>query len=232
MHFFIRSLLAWVLSVAPVILVNAGGIREHTRPPQTSGTHVNHSQAIELTLTLVRAEQQNLQIWIRLAAVIDASGRYLSAKLCSPDINLIRVGQRLRVFSPDSKSSVYQARITQLNKHNACMIIKARLSGTMQQQGRYYVIEIIVSRGRYFSIPKEAIIEEGDGKEIVYLQRHAGHYIPQQIHSGLKGELYTEILHGLNQGDQVVSLGSFFIDAEYKLKSATQSGAGHAHQHH
>jgi hypothetical protein len=58
-----------------------------------------------------------------------------------------------------------------------------------------------------------------------------GHYKPRQIHRGLQGELYTEVLHGLNPGEQVVTLGSFFIDADYKLKSSEQA-TSNAHHHH
>jgi hypothetical protein len=37
---------------------------------------------------------------------------------------------------------------------------------------------------------------------------------------GFQGELYTQILGGLENGDQVVTFGSFFIDSEHKLKHA------------
>ena len=42
--------------------------------------------------------------------------------------------------------------------------------------------------------------------------------MPQEIQTGLQGELFTEITGGLKDGDQVVTFGSFFIDAEHKLK--------------
>jgi hypothetical protein len=35
----------------------------------------------------------------------------------------------------------------------------------------------------------------------------------------LQGELYTQVLEGLAEGDHIVSIGSFFINAETKLKS-------------
>ena len=45
---------------------------------------------------------------------------------------------------------------------------------------------------------------------------------PQEIHTGIQGELLTQVLDGVKEGDQVVTFGSFFIDAEQKLK-----GTGH-----
>ena len=36
--------------------------------------------------------------------------------------------------------------------------------------------------------------------------------------SDIQGELLTQVLDGIKEGDQVVTFGSFFIDAEQKLK--------------
>ena len=47
--------------------------------------------------------------------------------------------------------------------------------------------------------------------------------MPQEIQTGIQGELLPQIVDGLNDGDQVVTFGSFFIDAEHKLKGTGQS---------
>jgi hypothetical protein len=47
----------------------------------------------------------------------------------------------------------------------------------------------------------------------------SGEYMPRTIETGLEGELYTQVTTGLAEGDQVVSIGSFFVDADNKLKS-------------
>ena len=80
-------------------------------------------------------------------------------------------------------------------------------------------------------MPNEAIIETG-GKQIVYVQqrrrrlraagdpdRRAG----RAVHAGARA--------GSNDGDQVVTFGSFFIDAEYKLKGPVDR-ARDDHRHH
>jgi Cu(I)/Ag(I) efflux system membrane fusion protein len=68
-------------------------------------------------------------------------------------------------------------------------------------------------------VPNEALIEEGD-RHYVYVQQQAGNYVPQEIDIGVQGERYTQVLSGLKEGEEVVTFGSFFIDAEYKLKIA------------
>ncbi|VAW97246.1 hypothetical protein MNBD_GAMMA23-1802 [hydrothermal vent metagenome] len=214
--------------------LSSAGIRDHTRPSFT-GTEVNQTQADDLTLTLVTTAQQNLQTWLRIAAKLDSTKQYLNATLCSPNSALIKINQRVRSFPPDAKSSIYQARIHKLksNKQN-CRKIKARLATPARKRSSYFVMEILVQRGRYLAIPKEAIIQEGE-QQIVYVKDENKKFTPRTIKTGLKGELYTQVLSGLNIGEQVATFGSFFIDAEYKLKSNTNSNNSdmpHAHHHH
>ena len=67
------------------------------------------------------------------------------------------------------------------------------------------------------SVPNEAIIE-ADGHSVVYVEADKGRYVPREIQPGLQGERYTQITKGLQAGERVVTFGSFFIDADYKLK--------------
>ena len=66
----------------------------------------------------------------------------------------------------------------------------------------------------------------------MYVEQHPGHYVPRDIHTGLMGELYAEVLHGLELGERVVTFGSFFIDAEHKLKETEQDAMSNAHHDH
>src|SRR5439155_19022621 len=101
------------------------------------------------------------------------------------------------------------------------VLVEASLAETGRRNTAVYVIEIVVERGPFLSVPNEAIIEEGD-KQIVYVQQQPGQYAPQEIHTGIQGELYTQVLDGVRDGDEVVTFGSFFIDAEHKLKGTEQ----------
>jgi Cu(I)/Ag(I) efflux system membrane fusion protein len=83
-------------------------------------------------------------------------------------------------------------------------------------------MEILIEQGPFLSVPNEAIIEEAE-QRIVYVQQQEGQYAPREIHIGIQGELYTQILAGVDDGDQVVTFGSFFIDAEHKLKGSEHS---------
>ena len=202
----------------------AQGVREHTRLSKAPGTTtVSESQANALTLTLSTATVRLVQTWVRTAGTIDKSGKILTASLSGPEASLVKVGQRLRAFPPSSKSSMYQAYVTRVVATPGGAAVEASLSASGRENALHYVMEIVVERGPFLAIPNEAIIEEGD-RRVVYVQRIAGQYVPQEIQTGIQGELLTEIVDGLHDGDQVVTFGSFFIDAEHKLK-ATDIGS-------
>jgi len=205
----------------------AQGVRERTRSAPR-GTTVTESQASDLTLTLSSASLRMVQTWVRTAGSIDKSGRTLVADVSGADADLVRVGQRVRAFPPSSKSSMYQARIARVVPQAGGARVEALLGAVGRQDTAYYVMEIVVERGPFLAIPNEAIIEEGD-RHIVYVQQQPGRYVPQEIQTGVQGELLTQVTAGLAEGAEVVTFGSFFIDAEQKLKGTAQgpsSGAG------
>ena len=112
---------------------------------------------------------------------------------------------------------MYQAFVTRVVPRAGGVAVEASLASTGRPNTTVYVLEIVVEQGPFLSVPNEAIIEEGD-THIVYVQQQPGQYLPQEIHTGIQGELYTQVLDGAKDGDQVVTFGSFFIDAEQKLK--------------
>jgi len=212
------------VSLAAAQTASAQGVREHTRLVPR-GTAVNESQAEALTLTLGAVSSRLVQTWIRAAGTIDKSNKVLSADLAESDAAIVKVGQRVRAFPPSSKSSMYQAFVTRVVPKPGGATVEASLAATGRQNATVYVIEIVVEQGPFLSVPNEAIIEEGD-RRVVYVLQQAGQYAPREIQTGLQGELYTQVLSGVNDGDQVVTFGSFFIDAEHKLKGTEQDSNG------
>lgn len=198
-------------------VARAQGVREHTRQPSNRSTAVTESQANELTLTLTEASVRPIQIWVRTAGVADATGRTVTAFVSPVEGAFVRVGQRVRAFPPESRSSMFQARISQVMPQGDRVLVKATLVGPGRQHSTRYVLEVVTERGELLSVANEAIIETV-GKHVVYVQQPQGRYVPREIQIGTQGELWTQVLDGLKPGEQVVTFGSFFIDAEYKLK--------------
>ena len=218
-----RSHIVWFTAVLVLAAfadgAHAQGVREHTRPTPNRSTAVTESQATELTLTTTEVAVRPIQVWVRTAGAIDASRKSVVALVPATDGALIRVGQRVRMFSPQSRSRMYQARISRVEPRGPQLAVTATLVGTGYENSLRYILEIVTERGEFLSVPNEAILETG-GKQIVYVEQSDGSYGRREIAVGAQGELFTEVQEGLKPGERVVTIGSFFIDAEHKLKGS------------
>src|SRR5262245_34137096 len=89
-------------------------VRDRTRPsnnggPKRSGAALSDEQAQDVTLTLNAVTVRPIQTWVRTAGRIDKNAKVLTATVPAPDATFVQVGQRVRAFSPESKSSMFQA---------------------------------------------------------------------------------------------------------------------------
>jgi hypothetical protein len=195
----------------------AQSIRDRIRLSPEKRSPITEQQANELTLTLNDASVRPIQVWVRTAGPIDKAQRSITAALPAAEGAKVQVGQRVRAFPPESRSSMFQARVTSVVRRGQTTSVTATLSGPAHAGSARYVLEIVTEPIEALSVPNEAIIES-EGKRVVYVQVEKGRYEPREIEAGLQGELYTEIRNGLKAGEQVVTFGSFFIDADHKLK--------------
>jgi multidrug efflux pump subunit AcrA (membrane-fusion protein) len=76
-------------------------------------------------------------------------------------------------------------------------------------------------------IPKSAVLEEM-GSQVVFVRRSGGSYDKQVVQLGATDGNYVEVLHGLSEGDYVVSQGALRI----KLASMTGTVDPHAGHNH
>ena len=205
------------LCVSPAI---AQGVRDRIRSAPRA-TSITESQANELTLTVTQVAVRPIQVWVRTAGVIDTGKQTLQATISKADAAFVKPGQRVRAFPPEARSSMYQARVASVAPKGDRVGVTVSLIAPARQGSSRYVLEIVTEEVEKVSVPNEAIIEEGD-RRVVYVLQGADQYVPHEIHTGVQGELYTEILDGVKDGDQVVTFGSFFIDAEHKLKGTDQ----------
>jgi Cu(I)/Ag(I) efflux system membrane fusion protein len=195
----------------------AQGIRDRIRGNRDPVTSINEAQASELTLTVTTVEVRPIQVWVRAAGT--GLGQVLRAAVSAEDAKFIKPDQRVRAFPPEHRSSMYQARVTQVVPGPGRADVVVTLVAPGLKGSSRYVLEIVTERGNLLSVPNEAIIETGD-KRVVYVQGSGGSYAQREVELGMQGELFTEVVKGLMPGEQVVTFGSFFIDADHKLKGS------------
>ena len=69
-------------------------------------------------------------------------------------------------------------------------------------------------------IPSEAVIRSGT-RDKVLVVREVGKFEPRSITTGLSSDGKVTILHGLKEGEEVVTSSQFLIDSESRLREAT-----------
>ena len=211
---------AWLVIAIVALLATssfAQGIRDRIRGNRDPVTSINEAQASELTLTVTKVEVRPIQVWVRAAGT--GTGQVLRATVPAEDAKFIKPDQRVRAFPPEHRSSMYQARVTQVVPGPGRADVVVTLVAPGLKGSSRYVLEIVTERGDLLSVPNEAIIETGD-KRVVYVQGSGGSYTQREVELGMQGELFTEVVKGLMPGEQVVTFGSFFIDADHKLKGS------------
>ncbi len=84
-----------------------------------------------------------------------------------------------------------------------------------------------LQQGELLAVPESAVIDTGDLK-IIYREIDDGEYEGVRVElgprmRGLDDQIYYPILRGLEYGDQIVTTGSFLLDAETRLNPASGS---------
>jgi Cu(I)/Ag(I) efflux system membrane fusion protein len=70
-------------------------------------------------------------------------------------------------------------------------------------------------------VPSMAVLRTGE-RNVVVLAEGEGQFAPRQVVLGSEGDGYTQVLSGLEEGEQVVTSAQFLIDSESNLKEAVR----------
>ena len=87
--------------------------------------------------------------------------------------------------------------------------------------GMYATAALATAGRRGVSVPLEAVLPTGT-KDLVFVNRGDGRFVPREIRVGLRGDSLVEIVEGLKPGDEVVASATFLLDSESNLAAAIQ----------
>ena len=80
-------------------------------------------------------------------------------------------------------------------------------------------VELPVTMPAGLTVPVDAVIDSGR-EQRVFVERSSGVFEPRQVQTGWRIGDRVEIVHGLTEGERVVTAGTFLVDSETRLKSA------------
>ncbi|MES2119732.1 MAG: efflux RND transporter periplasmic adaptor subunit [Pseudomonadota bacterium] len=87
--------------------------------------------------------------------------------------------------------------------------------GLRLKQGMFANVTLQGTGGMAIVVPSEAVIDTGR-RQVVIVKR-SGAFVPQEVRIGRDYAEWTEIVSGLQRGEQVVASGQFLIDSEASL---------------
>ncbi len=162
---------------------------------------------------------------ITLMSLTDLSEVWVVAEFFSIQLDLIKIGQEVKVFFPHSPNQVWQGQIDYIYPEidPISLTAKARIrlpnNHLLLKPNQYVAVEIKAFPKVTLKIPREAVIW-GEGKQHVILALGEGKFQPKTVVTGMEDESHIEIISGLNKEEQVVTSAQFLIDSEINLKSA------------
>lgn len=133
----------------------------------------------------------------------------------------VHVGQPAKINFPayagDIRSGVVDYIYPSFNAQTRTARIRITLPnpGLRLKQGMFANVMLQGSGGMAIVVPSETLIDTGR-RQVVVVQR-GGSFIPQEVRVGRDFDEYTEIVSGLQPGEQVVASGQFLIDSEASL---------------
>jgi Cu(I)/Ag(I) efflux system membrane fusion protein len=89
--------------------------------------------------------------------------------------------------------------------------------GGRLRQGMFANVTLQGTGGMATVVPSEAVIDTGV-RQVVIVKR-GGSFIPQEVKIGRDVDEYTQIVAGLQPGEEVVASGQFLIDSEASLSN-------------
>jgi len=137
------------------------------------------------------------------------SGDRASIRLPPPD--RAELGGTIEAIEPvlDDVTSTARARITVANP------------GMHLPVGSFVDVTIHAQTHQAIAIPRSAVLRSGKG-DFVMRALGAGHFAPSKVAIGIESDDWTEIMAGLQVGDQVAVNGQFLLDSAASLSDAAE----------
>ena len=162
-----------------------------------------------------------------LYRVGDLSRIWVTAEIYEFDAPWVEVGQPARMELSYEEGRALEGKVAYiyptLNELTRTLTVRLEFENPdMRLKPGMFATVYIQFRRRddVLAIPTEAILDSGKRK-IVFVSVGDGRFEPREIVTGLTGDHHvTEVISGLEEGDQVVVSGQFLIDAESQLEEA------------
>lgn len=162
-----------------------------------------------------------------LYLLADLSRIWVNVDVFEDESSWLKVGDRAEMRVHADPGRIYNGQITFIHP-----VLNPR-SRTVQVRLEFDNPELLLKPGMFANVtlytdpqlnatvvPSEAIIRSGS-REQVFIVRSPGKFEPREVTLGVSASGFTQILSGVQAGEEVVTSSQFLIDSESKLREAT-----------
>jgi Cu(I)/Ag(I) efflux system membrane fusion protein len=193
--------------------------------PQKTITVVSPVSGIVTEKMIV--EGQNIEPGMQLYKIVDYSRVWVEGALYQQDVPLVTIGQVGAVELDYYPGESFEGKVTyiapEMNMESRTLKIRLELANTPTikiKPGMNATVTIhSVMKTSTVTVPDQAVIHSGI-RTIVVIAKGGGYFEPREIKIGQSAGGYTEIVQGVDEGEDIVISSQFLIDSESNLKAA------------
>ena len=158
-----------------------------------------------------------------LYSITDLSTVWVKADVYESDLPMVRLGQAVEITAEALPGTPLSGRVSfiepTLNPQTRTVPVRIQvLNPSLRlRPGMYARAMLQHSLGRnLLAVPRTAVIDTGM-KTLVYVAKGNGVFEGREVKLGPGGEEFRPVLTGLNEGERIVTQGSFLIDSQTRL---------------
>jgi RND family efflux transporter MFP subunit len=166
---------------------------------------------------------QRFERFTEFYRIADLSHIWILAEVFGADAQAFRPGTVANVTVPDTGQTL-RARVTNVlpEVDPATRTMRVRLEadnpGFVLRPDMFVNVELPVSLASGLTVPVDALLDSGLTKR-VFVESSDGFFEPREVVTGWRANDRVQIVRGLQEGDKVVSAGTFLVDSESRLES-------------
>src|SRR5574341_40334 len=165
-----------------------------------------------------------------LFEVADLSSVWMLAEEFEQDLRLARVGQEVKLRIASYPDKVFAGNVVFIyptidpGTRTARVRIELPNRDGRLKPAMYGNVEFAAGHpaGKALAVPDSAVLDSGN-RQSVLVRRGEGLFEPRAVRLGMRADGYSEVLEGIQPGEEVVVRANFLIDAESNLKAALDS---------
>lgn len=172
---------------------------------------------------------QSIDPGMQLYKIVDFSRVWVECAVYQHDVSLVSVGQtgiiELDYYPGEQFDGIVTYIAPEFDMESRTLMVRLELANTHDiriKSGMNASVTIhAVLKRKSVTVPDQAVIYSGL-RTLIVAARGGGYFEPRQIKTGQTAGGYTEIIDGVQDGEEIVVSSQFLIDSESSLKAAVR----------